>query len=134
MKNYIEWRPHHWMCMKGYIGISYNKKHANTWDRVYKLLKQYPDTKVKLTMAEDTLCKNCPNNATASGNCNSNFVQKLDKKVRSLLNLKEGGIYHYNKISEKLSEILTPQKHEAICGDCSWREVGLCKDTFKKNS
>lgn len=132
MKNYIEWRPHHWMCMKGYVGRGYRNPHTNIWDRVSKLLKRHPDIKVKLTMSADTLCTSCPNHPKLHGVCESDYIKSLDEKVRSLLNLKEGVIYKYNEILKKLSEILNPEKHFEICGKCSWRTKGLCKDTFKK--
>lgn len=132
MKNYVELRPHHWMCMKGYVGVGYSKAHTNIWDRVSKLLNKYPDTKVKLTMSEDTLCTSCPNHPKLHGVCNTDYIKSLDEKVRSLLGLKTDMIYKYNEISKKLSEILNPQKHFEICGDCGWRKHGLCQDTFKK--
>lgn len=132
MKNYIEWRPHHSLCMERYVGIGYNKAHKNIWDRVSKLLKRHPDIKVKITMAEDTLCTSCPNHPKLHGVCSTNYIKSLDEKVRSLLGLKEGMIYKYNEISKKLSEILNPKKHSEICGDCSWKIHGICKDTFKK--
>lgn len=132
MKNYIEWRPHHWMCMKGYVGRGYRTPHTNIWDRVSKLLKRHPDINVKLTMSEDILCSSCPNHPKLHGVCKNDYIKSLDEKVRSLLNLKEGVIYKYNEISKKLSAMLNPEKHFEICGECSWRTHGLCKDTFKK--
>ena len=88
--------------------------------------------KLKLTLAEDTLCKGCPNSNENKTTCNLKFINKIDLAVKSLLGLEEGKIYKYDELSNKLSDVLDEQKHKEICGDCGWRAQGLCADTFKK--
>lgn len=132
MNNFITMRPHHFLCLPGYKGISYNSEHATSWDKISKSLAQYPNMRVKITLKQDTLCKKCPNNAENKASCAEHWVKALDKKVNNLLNLEENKIYRYNEILQRVQKILNPHKHKNLCGDCEWRTYGLCKDTFKK--
>lgn len=133
MKNYIELRAHHLLCLPGYKGHAYNKEHSNSWARVSQSLKQYPDIRVKIVSGRDTLCTTCPNNETAKSRCNETILALLDNKVKMLLNLTENITYRYEELQKALKEIMTVKKHETLCGSCHWRIYGLCKDTFKKN-
>lgn len=128
--DHILMRPHHFLCLPGYVGLGYSKEHANSWDMISKLLPRHPDMKVRIVENEDTLCFKCPSN----GKCDNSFVKKLDEKVKNLLNIENNQFYIYKELAEKLKEILNPQKHEELCENCGWRtKFGLCKDTFKKN-
>lgn len=132
MKNYIDIRPHHFMCIKGYVGVTRTIEHKNTWDRVSTLLQNFPQTKVKITLEKDDLCIGCMAHPAANNTCSTESTAKYDTKIKSLLNLEIGKIYQYDKVSEKLAKLLNINKHKKICGDCTWRDFGLCKDTFKK--
>lgn len=132
MKNYIELRAHHLLCLPGYKGHAYSKNHANSWERVAKSLKQYPDMRVKIVTGRDTLCTTCPNNEKSENRCNEKLLALLDEKVKSILTLTENVTYKYNELHKSLKEIMTKEKHEVLCGDCHWRTYGLCKDTFEK--
>lgn len=132
MPRAIAMRPHHFLCLPGYKGVSYNKTHANSWDILSRTFLRNPDTIIKITMTEDTLCKKCPHGTENSGVCDKNFVEQIDNKIKSLLNLEEGKTYKYSEIAVKLFELLNPVLHAKICSGCGWRKQGLCQDTFKK--
>lgn len=134
MKNHITLRPHHFLCLPGYKGLAYNKAHASSWDALSKALKEYPNMKVKIVEGKDTLCKKCPNNGENGVSCNENFLKLLDIKVKTLAKLENNFIYKYDEVLDKIKKILNPKKHLELCGDCHWRDYGLCKDTFKKLS
>ena len=125
-------RPHHLLCLPGYKGISYSKEHANNWDRISKLILQYPEIRIKIISGQDTLCKKCPNSAEKNVSCNEKWIKLLDEKVKSLVGLVDNKIYTYKELSSKVKDILNPTKHKSLCGDCQWRIYGLCKDTFSK--
>ncbi len=133
MKNYIEMRPHHLLCLPGYKGFGYDKKHANSWDRVSESLKEYPDMRVKIVEGKDTLCTTCPNDGSKGSKCNERILKILDNKVKEMLQLKENTIYKFNELMENLRNVMNPQKHKELCGACQWRAQGLCGDTFKKS-
>lgn len=130
----IEIRPHHFLCLPGYEGISYDLSHKNHWDKFSEIFNQRPNTPVKIVEGKDDLCLNCPNNGKNKYvKCNEKALEILDKRLQNILNLKINKIYSYKQILNKLKEILDPQKHKELCGDCYSRTLGLCKDTFKKN-
>lgn len=134
MKSFIEIRPHHFLCLPGYKGFSYNKEHVNNWDKISKLVKEYPNLKVKIVSGHDALCFKCPNNKNNEKTCNERELSILDEKVKQLLSLEENILYGYKDLNDKLRNLLNPKKHEHLCGSCQWRSVGLCKDTFAKKT
>lgn len=129
----MPFRPHHWLCLPGYKGYSYDKTHKTNWDYLSQMLLLNPYTKVKIVTEEDNLCIGCPNSKIEKGKCMEVYVKALDKTVINILELIEGGIYIYGEQLGKLRKILTPEKHAQICGDCEWRQLGLCKDTFERH-
>lgn len=133
IKEPISFRPHHWLCLPGYKGYSYDKTHKTNWDYLSQLFLSKPETKVKIVTAEDTLCTGCPNSKEQNGKCLEAYIKTLDKAVMNILGIVESGIYLYGEQLGKLRKILTPEKHAQICGDCEWRQIGLCKDTFERH-
>ena len=134
VKNYIEMRPHHLLCLPGYKGYGYDKKHSNSWDRVSASLKQYPDMRVKIVSGRDTLCTTCPNDGSKGTNCNAKRLTALDEQVKNLINIKDNVVYRFNELMDNVKEVMTPEKHKELCGSCQWRSKGLCNDTFQKQS
>lgn len=132
MNDLIELRPHHFMCIPGYKGYNYDEASKNSWDKLTEQLKANPDTKVKIVDGADTLCLKCPNNPSLSQTCNESYVKKLDIAVKKILGLKTGDIYLYSDLNKKIKDLLNPEKHAKICGDCDWRAFGVCTDTFAK--
>lgn len=122
-------RSHHLLCLPGYKGLNYNETAKTSWDNFSKMMKENPKLKIKIVDGPDSLCLNCPKKGV---NCTEESVKRLDEKVKTLLNLKTGGVYFYKALNKKLKDLLDPKKHEKICGDCFWRIYGLCKDTFQK--
>ena len=88
--------------------------------------------KVKIVKGKDTLCKKCPNNGGNGTVCNETFLKILDEKVKNLVKLENNITYQFDEILAKIKKILNSQKHRELCGECHWRDYGLCKDTFKK--
>ena len=125
-------RPHHLMCSAGYKGVNYNPESANNWAKIVNDLKTNPDTKIKLTLGEDSFCKECKHNRENGGSCDKVFVETLDKRVKDMLNIKDGAVYRFQELKEKLCAIMNPQKHQDICKECGWWKQGLCHDTFEK--
>ena len=111
-----------------------DKKHSNSWDRVSKSLKEYPDMRVKIVSGKDTLCTTCPNDGSKGTTCNGKRLKILDDQVKNLINIKDNVIYRFNDLMAKVREVMTPEKHKELCGSCQWRSKGLCNDTFQKQS
>lgn len=136
MDTYITIRPHHLLCIPGYKGQAYSKEHENTWDKLSKAVNEYPNINMKIVSGKiserDYLCKGCPYNSQNKAYCNNKVLNFLDEKVKKIANIKDNKIYSYSYLLERLKNVLDPQKHKELCGDCGWRLVGLCEDTFKK--
>src|SRR5574344_775927 len=121
-KQIIALRPHHLLCLPGYKGHNYSVESKNNWDYVSKIIKNNPDMKVIISEGADTLCAKCPcRKQNTNSTCNERNVAFIDKKVKDLLNLKNGITYVYSELNFKLRNLLNEKKHSEICGDCMWR-------------
>lgn len=127
----ISLRPHHLLCIQGYKGFNYSKSQVSSWSSILKQL--YPGADILITSGYDDLCKKCP--AILSKNqskCLESLVDKLDKNIENVLNIKKGQIYKYSEILNRLQQRITTELHEQFCSDCAWWKKGLCRDSFKK--
>ncbi len=127
----ISLRPHHFLCLKGYKGLNYNKTQAKSWDIIHTILKEYPKADILIVEGKDDLCHKCPAKvSTNSFRCQYLNVEKLDESVKKILNITTGGIYKYKEIMQKLNKTMTKEKHEKLCSLCSWWKKGLCRNSF----
>ncbi len=135
MSEIINLRAHHLLCLPGYEGKGYDGVHKTSWDKISKQLKENPDTYIRITDGKDDLCRNCPNAKGVNGiKCNTDFLAKLDSKVKELLFLKTGLILTWNQLMERVYAIMNKNNHKELCGNCEWRRQGLCEDTFEKKA
>ena len=129
----VNLRAHHLMCLPGYKGKGYDGAHKTSWDTISARLKEKPDTFIRIVDGQDDLCANCPNAKGKNGiSCNMKFLEKLDNKVKELLNITTGTIMTWKEIMNKMFSIMNKDKHKEMCGNCEWRKFGLCNDTFDK--
>ena len=83
---------------------------------------------MKLTVATDVVCANCPNNE--GGSCNSlDKVKRYDEEVLKACDLAEGEEIFFAKFTQFVrSEIIEKGLRSSICGDCSWDYICSSKD------
>lgn len=88
--------------------------------RVIAQLEKAPSQKVKLTVATDVVCENCPNNE--EGSCTTlEKVTRYDEEVLKACDLAEGEEISFAKFTQLVrSEIIEKGLRSSICGDCSW--------------
>lgn len=123
-------RPHHIVCMHGFIGEGYD--HIFTENMGNTIKNILSNNLLEVVFHWDNICSKCPN-LNNKGFCKSEKkVRSLDQKTIELLELKEQ-IYNYNELKETLKRELTPEKLEYICSECSWYQEGICKKTIFTN-
>ena len=128
----ISLRPHHFLCLKGYKGHSYNNVHTAYWGIISKILKDNPQTDILIQKGKDDLCTNCPSEIFKDkARCISSNVNKLDDKVINILKIKTGTQYKFSELQNKLDKIMTKDLHKKLCSSCAWWQKGLCRDSFK---
>lgn len=132
MTEVLNIRAHHFLCLPGYEGKGYDGAHKTSWDTISEQLKEHPDTFVRVVDGQDDLCKNCPNAKGINGvKCNMGFLAKLDDKVKDMLSLSTGMVMSWQDIMSRVFSIMNKENHKELCGNCEWRRIGLCEDTFE---
>ena len=128
----MELRPHHGMCFQFYEGKGYSEDFTDHMGRVIAQLEKDPSQEVKLTVATDVVCANCPNND--EGSCTTlEKVTRYDKEVLKACNLVEGEEISFAKFTQLVrSEIIDKGLRSSICGDCSWDYICRPKENESK--
>lgn len=124
----MELRPHHGMCFQFYEGKGYSEDFTDHMGMIIAQLEKEPETPVKLTVATDVVCANCPNNK--EGSCTTlEKVTRYDNEVLKACNLAEGDEISFAKFAQLVrSEIIENRLRSSICGDCSWDYICRSKE------
>ncbi|SCI79403.1 Protein of uncharacterised function (DUF1284) [uncultured Clostridium sp.] len=120
-------RPHHFLCIKAFIGRGYSKDFTENMINTINILKENKNQKIEVVVDLDKLCSKCLNNIK-NKICNTNeSVIQMDKKVMDYFNIKTG-IYEYEEIINLIYNNINEDIIKDICGNCSWYKVTNCKD------
>ena len=129
----ITLRPHHFLCLYGYKGLNYSKSQSGVWNKISMYLEQNPESDIVIKSGNDDLCEQCPAISEIKHlTCKSERVNKLDEKVKKILQLKQGETYSYKNIITRMKNAMNVQKHQELCSECAWWKKGLCRDSFAK--
>ena len=120
-------RPHHFLCMKAFIGRGYNKNFTENMINTINILKENKNQKIEVIVELDKLCSKCPNNIKDKACKTNESVVQMDKKVMNYFNIKPG-IYEYGEIINLIYNNINEDIIEDICENCSWYKLTNCKD------
>ncbi|CEN26931.1 DUF1284 domain-containing protein [Paraclostridium sordellii] len=123
----LEIRPHHFLCMKAFIGKGYSKEFVENMRRTIEILKNDKNQTIKIIYGLDNLCSKCPNN-TDEKLCSTNEkVMTMDKKVMDYFNI-DCGEYKYDEIMDLIYNNINEEILQDICGNCNWYNQTNCND------
>lgn len=123
----IKLRPHHLLCASLYVGKGYTNDFCDNFSQVLKRLNK--GEAFVLVEGFDDLCAFCPAALKQKNICASQQkVVFYDESILSLLNLRHGVIYSYQKILNIIKENL-PFALD-YCINCQWQSV--CREVVKK--
>lgn len=115
-------RPHHGLCTAFFEGKGYSGEFVRNMADVIKMLERN-DPEVVLTVGEDIICVNCPNNRT---HCceSSEKVGRYDSIVLEMCRLSTGDIVRWSDFRDAVfSKIISAGRLPEVCGDCQWYDI-----------
>lgn len=123
----LTFRPHHLLCIQGFIGYGYSPDFVRYLTHICTILKEDPDTKVRITDSVDDICCHCPYNN--NGVCTKYSsamadIKNMDTMVLRMLNIEIDVIYKFSDLKKRIdSTIRYRETADQICGNCQWHEV-----------
>ena len=131
----VRTRGHHLLCLSGFRGIGYSKKHtAAMWQAKKQLFASASGIRVVLQTSPDDICKACPwlkDDVCHWGNeSREGIVSLRDRHTLSRLGLKCGIAYPGEEIRRRLG-LLSKADVLRICNGCHWLSYGYCLENFK---
>lgn len=120
-------RPHHFFCMKAFIGRGYSKDFTNNMTDIILNLKKNKNQNIKITANLDSVCSKCPNNIENKFCITDEEVLQMDKKVMKHFNIIEG-VYEYEKIENLIYNNINEDIIADVCQNCSWYKKTNCKE------
>ena len=121
MSNY-KLRPHHGLCTAFFEGKGYSGDFVRNMADVIEMLERV-DPKIILTVGEDMICANCPNNGTHS--CEStDKVARYDNAVLEICGLSAGDVIQWSDFRDTVFiKIISAGRLPEVCGDCQWFNI-----------
>lgn len=123
-------RPHHINCIFFYKGLGYNKEFVEGMNKILKIFKENPNTKIKLIVKCDDLCANCPNKQLNNICITKDHVTKLDCDTLKAYNLKVNQEYTFQQIIDTIYKNFNKNKFSKICSSCNWYKEGICSENI----
>lgn len=127
MRKSVRLRAHHGMCLAFFRGQGYSSGFTANMEKVHSSLKE--DTQIELCVGKDVICSACPN--LQKGVCTTaEKVEKYDKRVLEACGFSAGSRITWKEFSQTVEKnIIESGKRKEICGDCSWTELCVRKET-----
>lgn len=125
-------RPHHINCMFFYRGLGYSEDFNKGMKKIINLLKDNPNTKIKLIVKCDILCDNCPNKQSNDMCITKEKIDKLDFNTLQTYNLNENEEYSFKQILDNIYKGYDKNKFHEICNYCNWYKEGVCNENIIK--
>lgn len=112
-------RPHHGLCTAFFEGKGYSGDFVRNMADVIEMLET-DDPEIILTVGEDIICANCPNNRTHI--CESSAkVARYDNAVLEMCGLSAGDIVRRSDFRDTVfRRIISAGRLSEVCGDCQW--------------
>lgn len=123
----LKLRPHHFFCMKAFIGKGYSKEFTKNMTETIKRLKGNPNQDIEIILGLDNLCRKCPHNIDDSICATNEKVLEMDNKVKDYFKIKEG-IYNYKYIKDYIYDNINEDIVKDVCSGCSWYGLTNCKE------
>ncbi len=112
-------RPHHGLCTAFFEGKGYSGDFVRNMADVIEMLET-DDPEIILTVGEDIICANCPNNRTHICE-SSDKVARYDNAVLEMCGLSAGDIVRRSDFRDTVfHRIISAGRLSEVCGDCQW--------------
>jgi len=123
-------RPHHLICMHGFVGNGYSDEFAKHFAAVICQIKN-GEAVIQVTHNLDDVCSTCPNVCHTVCD-NQKMVEDLDKAYEEVLAVHENELLMWDELLERIRTHLTIEKFHEICPHCSWKQFGYCEKGLKR--
>ncbi len=139
MKEPIEIRAHHLLCIPRFYHGGYDENFAENMKDICQYIRKNPLTKVKILIAKpDVLCEKCPHlfeDRCVQSEKIGKWVESQDRKVAEYLKLKPNSIHIARDVFNLSMEKVNENTISYVCEGCIFLEncikVGINK-SFKK--
>ena len=121
MKERIELRAHHGMCLLFFEGKGYSEGFTAHMQTVLEHLME--DTPLRIVVKSDIVCSRCPN-LKESVCTTADKVSAYDIQVLKECGLEENAESSWGEFRRRVEDkILRAGKRESICGNCQWAPI-----------
>ena len=120
-------RPHHLLCVQGFVGKGYNERFTSNMTAVVMELRECKEVLLEIIFSTDDVCSACPKMINKGVCADDILVKEIDKRVVTYFGITEG---HHPccGLFESVNARITEEIFNDICGKCQWFGLGVCKD------
>jgi uncharacterized protein len=131
----LKYRPHHFLCTLGFIGMGYSPEFIQNFEKIVSILKKPDgdDTEIKVIFTADSICIPCPNKR--DDGCKSQArINRLDKAHATALQIKDGDTLTWSEAKKRIAKNISLDEFNKICAPCPWKQHGVCEKALENNS
>lgn len=122
----INIRPHHLLCMHGFVGKGYDAGFTENMARLVGLIQRNGNTKLNIILNTDDICMKCPHKAGENLCARQEKVARLDDGTVKTLGIR-AEVYSYHEIAARIKANLSEDGFDEICHECEWHASGDCR-------
>ena len=123
-------RPHHLICMQGFVGKGYSEDFTKHFGELIDRIKN-GEAIIQVTHQLDHVCSHCPERC--HGVCgHDEMVLALDRGYEEVLGLKGNEIFTWEALLELIQSHVKIDDFHRICATCSWKQFGYCEKGLKE--
>ncbi len=122
----VDISAHHALCVHGFRGMGYSDGFVAALSEVVTTLRDDPETKVRVRIGSDIVCRSCP--SLGAGGClryGMGVVQQ-DIRVAEVLGVETGDVMPWADLQQRVRDRVAPDDLAILCEGCPWLEYGVC--------
>ncbi len=134
----IRLRGHTLLCLQGFRGKGYSPEFVENMSAIHRILTDHPETLVEVLDSPDVVCGACPHRhpigCTLNGDRSEEELKDQDHVVLRRLGLQVGRRVRWQDVLDRIRASLRSDDLSAICGNCRWLPLGLCREGIERLS
>lgn len=135
MENRIRIRPHHLLCLLGFVGFGYNKKFIKNIAKISRNIKENPELEITLVMSWDDICSECPyffDSKCLKTDNSEDILKEKERQVTSILNVDFKKPVKIKDLYLKIKNKFSLKEFDKLCKNCEWYSMDYCREGLKK--
>lgn len=128
----MTFRPHHFMCAVGYVGMGYSPEFTKNFTKLTDRLRgpEGDSVVIEVTPVTDSICEPCPNRRGELCTTQEK-IDRLDRAHTSVLGWRSGERVTWGEVQSHIRKNVGRKEFDQMCEGCGWKPSGVCEKALR---